>query len=444
MVLIGGVLSDRVPRNLVLVGASFTQAAAQAATAIVILSGHATLGLVIALQLVYGAADGFVIPAATGLVPQTVSAARLQQANALNGLVRNLIFVVGPAVGGVIVAAGSAGIALAIDSVSFVAAALLLMRIRIPPREELEVPAANFFHELREGWREFTSRTWLWSTVLVFGLGNIFFMFWPVLGPLVANEHLGGARAWGAILAVNGIGAVAGGLFSLRYRPARPMLACVLWPTLVTIQLGALALHAPTWAIACCSFFAGFGIAVHLTLWFTVFQREVPEHAQSRVSSYDALGSFVLTPLGLVLAGFVASGIGVSNALWLAAGAILVLNTAMLLIPSVWTIGRARSRLRCLHERQSPDGAEPDRVSPHRRRAHVPLQLAVRAWPRAASASCGSRTPTRAARWRRRPSRSSARSVARDRLGRAGHLPARRDGPLPELAPAAPRRGQGI
>jgi hypothetical protein len=162
-----------------------------------------------------------------------------------------------------------------------------------------------------------------------------------VLGPLVANQHLGGAKSWGAILAVNGIGAVCGGLFSLRYRPARPMLACVLWPMLVTVQLGALALHAPTWVIAACSFFAGFGIAVHMTLWFTVFQREVPEHAQSRVSSYDALGSFVLTPLGLVLAGFVAAGIGVSNALWLAAGAILVLEGLMLLIPSVWTIGRA-------------------------------------------------------------------------------------------------------
>jgi len=340
MVLLAGVIADRVPRNKVLVGAGFVQAASQAATAAVILSGDATLGIVIALQLVYGAADGFVIPAQTGLVPQTVSEARLQQANALNGLVRNLIFIVGPAVGGLIVAAGSPGIALAIDSVSFVAASLLLLRIRIPPREEREVPAANFFHELREGWREFTSRTWLWSTVAVFGIGNIFFMFWPVLGPLVANEHLGGARPWGAILAVNGIGAVVGGLFSLRYRPSRPMLACVLWPMLVTIQLAALALHLPTWAIACASFFAGMGIAVHLTLWFTVFQREIPEHAQSRVSSYDALGSFVLTPLGFVGAGLLAAGIGVSDTAWLAAGAILVLNSCMLLIPSVWRVGR--------------------------------------------------------------------------------------------------------
>ena len=116
----------------------------------------------------------------------------------------------------------------------------------------------------------------------------------------------------------------------------------MLWPVLFTLQLVALALLAPTWVIAAASFFAGLGIAIHLTLWFTVFQREMPEHAQSRVSSYDALGSFVLTPLGLVLAGLIAAAIGVSPALWLAAGAILVLNASMLLIPSVWTVGRAR------------------------------------------------------------------------------------------------------
>jgi len=224
--------------------------------------------------------------------------------------------------------------------VSFVAAALLLLRIHIPPREEQEVPAANFFHELREGWREFTSRTWLWSTVAIFGLGNFFFMFWPVLGPIVAKEHLGGAGAWAKILVANGIGAVIGGAFALRYRPRLPLVACILWPMLFCAQLVALALHAPTWVIAAAAFFSGLGLAIHLTLWFTIFQREVPEHAQSRVSSYDALGSFVLMPLGFVAAGLIAAGIGISNAAWLAAGAILALNSCMLLIPSVWRIGR--------------------------------------------------------------------------------------------------------
>ena len=113
-------LSDRLPRNRILVGAAIGQGAAQAATAAVVLSDHATLGLLVGLQIVYGAADAFVIPAETGLVPQTVSDERLQEANALRGMMRNLIFVVGPAIGGVIVVAGSPGIALAIDAASFV------------------------------------------------------------------------------------------------------------------------------------------------------------------------------------------------------------------------------------------------------------------------------------------------------------------------------------
>jgi predicted MFS family arabinose efflux permease len=342
LVLYGGVLSDRLPRNRILVGAAIGQAAAQAATAGVVLADQATLGLLVALQIVYGAADAFVIPAETGLVPQTVSDERLQEANALRGMMRNLIFVVGPAVGGVIVVAGSPGIALAIDAASFAGAAVLLSRIDVPRRAE-RAEHAHFLHELREGWREFTARTWLWSTVVIFGLGNFFFMFWPVLGPTVAKEHLGGAGAWAKILVANGLGAVVGGVVALRYRPRLPLVACILWPMLMCGQLITLALHAPTWVIAASAFVGGLGLAIHLTLWFTIFQREVPEHAQSRVSSYDSLGSFVLTPLGFVGAGLIASGIGISNAAWLAAGAILVLNSTMLLIPSVWRIGRVGS-----------------------------------------------------------------------------------------------------
>jgi MFS family permease len=339
LVLYGGVLSDRLPRNRILVGAATGQGAAQAATAAVVLSGHATLGLLVALQIVYGAADAFVIPAETGLVPQTVSDERLQEANALRGMMRNLIYVVGPAVGGVIVVAGSPGIALAIDAASFAGAALLLSRISVP-RRAARAEHAHFLQELREGWHEFTSRTWLWSTVVIFGLGNFFFMFWPVLGPTVAKEHLGGAGSWAKILVANGAGAVIGGVVALRYRPRLPLVSCILWPMLACGQLIALALHAPTWLIATAAFVGGLGLAIHLTLWFTIFQREVPEHAQSRVSSYDSLGSFVLTPLGFVGAGVIAAGIGISNAAWLAAGAILLLNSTMLLIPSVWRVGR--------------------------------------------------------------------------------------------------------
>ncbi len=339
VLLFGGVLADRLPRQHVLAVASLVQGGAQAATAGFVLSGHASVALLAGLQGAYGAGQGFVAPAEVGLVPQTVSPERLQQANALRGMTRNLLFVLGPALGGAIVVAAGPGTALLIDACSFVLAALLLDRIVLAPRTAI-VPRSRFFQELRDGWREFVSRAWLWTSVVLFGVGNVFFMFWIVLGPLEAKERLGGAGAWATILAANGLGAAVGGAVAYRYRPSRPLVAAVLWPTLYVLQLVALAAGAPTWLIAAASFVAGLAIAVHLTLWYTILQTEVPERAQSRVSSYDALGSFVLTPLGTAVAGPLAAGLGTSNALWLATGAILVSNTSILLVPSVWTIRR--------------------------------------------------------------------------------------------------------
>ncbi|MEA2134118.1 MAG: hypothetical protein QOC68_2027 [Solirubrobacteraceae bacterium] len=194
VLLLGGVVSDRMPRNRVLVGASIVQGLAQAATAVTVLTDSASLPLFAAFALLWGLGDGLVVPAETGLIPQTVSAARLQQANALQGLSRSATRVLGPAIGGVLVVALSSGWALAVDSLSFFACAGLLARIRIAPRGSGE--RERFLAELREGWREFRLRTWLWSTVLVFGIGNVFFMFWQVLGPVIAKQRLGGAGAW--------------------------------------------------------------------------------------------------------------------------------------------------------------------------------------------------------------------------------------------------------
>ena len=334
----GGVLSDRLPRNLVLVGASLVQGVAQAVTAAIVLSGSVSIGLLVALQALYGVGAGLVVPAEVGLVPQTVSAGRLQQANALQGMSRNIVGVVGPAIGGTLVALGSPGIALAVDAVSFVICALLLARIRLAPRvgrEERE----SYFTELRAGWREFTSHTWLWSTVGIFGISNMFFVgCWAVLGPDIAKSELGGAGAWAIILSAGGVGAVLGSLVAIRIRPSRPLFAAVLAPLPMILQLVGLALAWPVWLIACTSVLAGIGLSIHLTLWFTVFQREIPEQSQSRVSSYDALGSFVLVPVGMAVAGPVAAAIGVDETLWLAVGIFLLATAIIAAIPSVRAI----------------------------------------------------------------------------------------------------------
>ena len=334
----GGVLSDRLPRNLVLVGASLVQGAAQAATAAIVISGSASIGLLVAFQALYGVGAGFVVPAEVGLVPQTVSAARLQQANALQGMSRNIVGVLGPAIGGALVALGSPGSALAVDAVSFAVCALLLARIHLAPRVAAE-RRESYFRELRAGWQEFTSHTWLWSTVGIFGFSNMFYVgCFAVLGPEIANTELGGAGAWAVILSVGGAGAVLGSLVAIRVRPSRPLLASVLAPLPMILPLVGLALLWPVWLISCASLLGGMGLSIHLTLWFTVFQREIPEQAQSRVSSYDALGSFVLIPIGMALAGPTAAAIGIDETLWLAVVIFLAATAVIAAIPSVWAI----------------------------------------------------------------------------------------------------------
>ena len=335
----GGVLSDRIPRNLVLVGASLVQGTAQAATAACVLTGTGGVGAIVVLQAIYGVGLGLVLPAEVGLVPQTVSPARLQQANALQGMSRNMIGVLGPAIGGAVVVASSPGIALAVDAVSFLVCADLLRRIRVPPRDGQG--SHGFVHELREGWQEFTSRTWLWASVLLFGIGNLAFAGWIVLGPAIADERLGGAGPWAVILTAGGVGAVLGGLVAIRIRPRRPLVVCVLAATLISLQTLALALSAPTPVIAAVSFVGGIGIAVHLTLWFTVFQQQVPPHAQSRVASYDTLGSFILMPVGMALVGPLADAVGIVETLWLALVVMWASWAAILLLPSVWAIRRS-------------------------------------------------------------------------------------------------------
>ena len=333
----GGVISDRLPRNLVMVGASVIQGVAQAATAVAVLGGWGSIAAIAAFQGLYGVGGGLVVPAEIGLVPQTVSAERLQQANALQGLSRNLTGILGPALGGALVVAGSPGTALGIDAVSFLVCAVILARIKIPPRPE-GAPQEGFLHELRAGWKEFTSRTWLWASVVLFGIGNLGFCAWIILGPVIAKADLGGAGAWGTVVAIGGVGAVVGSVLAMRIRPTRPLVACTLAAVPLAGQVLVLAVAPSVWLLSIASFCAGAGIAVHLTLWFTVFQREIPENMQSRVSSYDVLGSFVLMPIGFAIVGPLADTIGVTETLWLSLGVMLTTWAIILMLPSVWAI----------------------------------------------------------------------------------------------------------
>lgn len=338
--LAAGVVADRLPRHLVLVVVAGVQGSVQALTGALVLVGHASIPALLGLAVFYGAADGFVIPTSQGLIPSIVSASRLQQANALLGLTRSLLGMLGPTIGGVLTALGSPGAALEVDAATFLIAAVLLLRVAIPPRADTVVPE-RFLDEMRSGWAEFKRQTWISHTFVFFLLGNFFGMAFGVLGPYVVKQHYNGALSWGFIGGASGVGAVVGGLVALRVKPRRIVLASVLWSILYGLPTLALGLLLPLPLIIAAAFLQGFGLALHLTLWFTAFQQQVPEEALSRVSSYDSIGSFTLLPLGSAAAGLVAGAIGARTTL-IAAGAIaMALNVAILFIRAIYRIEAA-------------------------------------------------------------------------------------------------------
>lgn len=330
-VLVGGVWADRLPRQLVMLASDVVRGTAQATLAVLLLTGAAELWHVIVLIAIYGTAEAFFQPAATGLVPAAVSAPRLQQANALIGLSRSTSFIVGPAVAGVIAATTNPGIVFVVDAATFVVSAFCLALLR-PPRPVREGVRQSFLADLAGGWRELVAHRWLWVIVAWAStyLGIVVAPF-MTLGPVIAKESLGGASAWGLIAAGWGAGSLAGFLIALRWKPGRPMLVCTLLVLLVAPAIALLALRAPAPVIALAQAIGGIGMGLFGAVWQTTLQQHVREEALSRVSAWDWMGSFVFLPLGLVLAGPVSDAIGISTTLW-AAFAWAVLSTFVVLL----------------------------------------------------------------------------------------------------------------
>jgi MFS family permease len=191
-VVVGGVWADRLPRRAVMITADLVRFGTQAATAALLL-GHVTRVWHLAvLQAVAGAAGGLFLPASTALVPQTISPPRLQQANALLSLSQSMTNVFGPALSGAIVAAAGPGWVFAIDAASFLVSVAFLAALRV--EDNVQAVRQRFWRDLADGWAEVRLHRWLTAGFLGFALGNVGIGMYFVLGPLVAREHLGGAR----------------------------------------------------------------------------------------------------------------------------------------------------------------------------------------------------------------------------------------------------------
>ncbi len=249
-VLVGGVWADRLPRQMVMLVSDSVRGLVQAALAVLLLTGTAEVWHLAVLMAIYGTAQAFFQPAATGLVPATISAQRLQQANALLGLSRSLAFVVGPAVAGVIAATTNPGIVFAFDAVTFAVSATSLALLRLS-RSRRPGKRQSFFADLKGGWHELVSHTWLWVIVAwAAAFLGIVVAPYMTLGPVIAKESLGGPAAWGLIAAGWGTGNIIGGLIAMRWKPLRPMLVCCAAVLLIAPAMILLALRAPASLIA--------------------------------------------------------------------------------------------------------------------------------------------------------------------------------------------------
>jgi MFS family permease len=339
--LVGGIWADRLPRHHVMVASNVISGLSQAAIAALLFLGHAQIWQLAALAAVNGASSAFFFPASSGIIPQTVPESLLQEANAILRLGRNGSVIFGSAAAGLIVAATSPATGLAVDAASFLLAAALTAAMHLP--SSLHMEKSNFVADLALGWREFTSRAWLWTIVLQFGIVNAVEQgSQSVLGPAVSAQHYHGAAGWGLIGAAQAIGLVVGGLMMLRARPQRMLLVATLAIILTTPFLFGLAIPLPLVSVLVLAFAAGLGIETFGVLWDTTMQQEIPQDRLSRVYSYDALGSFALVPVGLAVAGPVAEAIGTRPTL-IAAGVLsLGATLAVLFVPEVRELRRRR------------------------------------------------------------------------------------------------------
>jgi len=331
--LVGGVFADRLPRRAVMLTADVARMAVQAATAALLLSHTARIWELIVLQALAGSGTAFFNPASTGLTPMTVSAGRLQEANALRGMSMASMQFAGPALAGLLIVTVGPGYALAIDAASFGVSAFYLARLHLPPHAGL--PPQSFAHDLLDGWREFTARTWVWLIVFSVSFGNMMDSVWLVLAAVWIKNGHGGAGAWTVILVVSAVGALVAGATALRLKPRRPLLLAVIASIPHASPIIVLALKLPWEILVVTALVTGFGGMLFNTLWETTLQQHVPPASLSRVSAYDWFGSLLGDPIGLALAGVVAAGIGMSRTLWIAAAVDLAAVAVMLAAPSV-------------------------------------------------------------------------------------------------------------
>lgn len=335
--LLGGVLGDRVSRQLMMEGSAAGSALVEAVMALLLVTGAATIPVLTLLGMVVGVLSALNQPSSQAMTRLTVPAEDLPAAVAVRPLAQQLGMIVGAVLGGVLVAAAGPGWAVMVDAATFALAALCYARLRVP-HAPAPGPRTSMLADLGEGAREVMRHTWLW---LMIGQAMVYHLFYGgaqgVLGPIVVGERLG-RSAWGFALGALMAGFVIGGLVCLRWRPRRALFAGAVLLTSTCLFPLAMALSDRLEVIALGALLHGVGLSIFSVFWDLSIQQRVPEDKLARVYSFDLVGSFVARPLGLALTGPVAQAVGLRAWLLVVALALAAVEIAALLSRDVRTL----------------------------------------------------------------------------------------------------------
>ncbi|WP_313356681.1 MFS transporter [Microbacterium sp.] len=341
--LFGGVVADRLPRALVIQVCYVLDILSIGTIAVLLFTGTASIPAVAALAAVNGASTAFVMPAMQGIIPQLTSPENLQQANAMLSFVRSAVTIGGPVIAGILVTTVGPAWAMLVQMAGWLLAIPILALVRLPP--PVGDGGFSLFADLREGWTEFWSRSWLVAVVLAFMIMNAIHVgAWGVVGPYIANndERLGIA-GWGWVVSAEGVGVLLMTLVLMWFPLRRPLRFGMLGMSLFAIPLTMLGVHPAVVLVAIAAFLAGAGAEVFSTGWNVAMMENIPLDKLSRVSSYDMLGSFVVMPIGTLVYGWLITHADPTTVLITSGILYAAIALATVAVPSVWRMGRGEA-----------------------------------------------------------------------------------------------------
>lgn len=331
--LLGGVIADRFPRQRVMMVGEFSSALAFGSLAL-LLTGDPPLWALCVAAAFSGIGIAIMMPALTGIIPEVLRPDQLQSGNALLALGANTARIAGLVFAGWLVAVFGGSLALFGSALLFGTSGVVVSGLRTSLDRRGQ--SGSTLGDLLAGWREFSSRQWIWVVVVQFSfLVLLFEACFGVLGPVLADEELGGAGAWAWVLAGDAVGMVLGVLIAMRIRPEHPIRVGVLLTSLATPPFLALGLGAPIWIVVVLATVMGAAFDLFGVLWNTTMQSLVPPESLSRVAAYDAFGSMMFGPIGLLLAGHAVVWWGVRPAMIGASLLMLATVACALLSPEV-------------------------------------------------------------------------------------------------------------